>query len=51
VAENMNAFPTELMFLKEIWTLRKVDLKYLERFEMWCGRRLEKVSWPDLLRN
>jgi hypothetical protein len=23
----------------ETWTLRKVDQKYLESFEMWCWRR------------
>jgi hypothetical protein len=34
----------------ETWTLRKVD-KYLESFEMWCWRRMEKISWTDLVRN
>jgi len=24
---------------------------YLESFEMWCWRRLEKISWTDRLRN
>jgi hypothetical protein len=24
----------------ETWTLRKVDPKYLESFEMWCWRRM-----------
>jgi hypothetical protein len=28
----------------ETWTLRKVDQQYLERFEMWCWRRMEKIS-------
>jgi hypothetical protein len=28
----------------ERWTLRKVDQKYLESFEMWCWRRMEKIS-------
>jgi hypothetical protein len=27
------------------WTLRKVDQKYLEIFEMWCRRRIKKISW------
>jgi hypothetical protein len=35
----------------EKWTLRKVDQKYLERFEIWCWRRMEKISWTDLVRN
>jgi len=35
----------------EIWTLKKVEQKYLERFEMWCWRRMEKISWTDHMRN
>ena len=33
------------------WTLRAVDQKHLESFEMWCGRRMEKISWTDHVRN
>jgi hypothetical protein len=25
--------------------------KYLENFEMWCWRRMEKISWTDRVRN
>jgi hypothetical protein len=28
----------------ETWILRKVDQKYLEIFEMWCWRKMEKIS-------
>jgi hypothetical protein len=35
----------------ETWTLGKLDQKYLESFEMWCWRRMEKISWTDLVRN
>jgi hypothetical protein len=35
----------------ETWTLRKVDQKYLESFQMWCWRRMEKISWTDRVRN
>jgi hypothetical protein len=35
----------------EIWTLRKVDQKYLESSEMRCWRRMEKISWTDRVRN
>ena len=35
----------------ETWTLRAVDQKYLESFEMWCWRRMEKISWTDHVRN
>jgi hypothetical protein len=31
----------------ETWTLRKLDQKYLEIFEMWCWRKMEKISWTD----
>jgi hypothetical protein len=30
----------------ETWTLWKVDQKYLEHFEMWCWRRMEKTVGP-----
>ena len=29
----------------ETWTLRATDQKRLESFEMWCWRRMEKISW------
>jgi hypothetical protein len=35
----------------ETWTLRKMDQKYLESFEMWRCRRMEKISWTDRVRN
>jgi hypothetical protein len=27
-----------------------VDQKHLESFEMWCWRRMEKISWTDHVR-
>ena len=33
------------------WTLRAMDQKNLESFEMWCWRRMEKISWTDYVRN
>jgi hypothetical protein len=33
----------------ENWTLRKVDQKYVESFEMWFWRRME-ISWTDRVR-
>jgi hypothetical protein len=35
----------------ETWTLLKVDHKYVESFEMWCWRRMEKISWTDRVRS
>jgi hypothetical protein len=31
----------------ETWTLQK----HLESFEMWCWRKMEKISWTDHVRN
>ena len=35
----------------QTWTLLTADQKRLESFEMWCWRRLEKISWTDHVRN
>jgi hypothetical protein len=35
----------------ESWTLRAVDQKHMESFEMWCCRRMEKISWTEHVRN
>ena len=35
----------------ETWTLRAVDQKHLENFEMWCWRRMEMISWTDHVTN
>jgi hypothetical protein len=35
----------------ETWRLWKVDQKYLESFEMWCWRRVEKISGTNRVRN
>ena len=34
-----------------IWALRATDQKHLESLEMWCWRRMEKISWSDHVRN
>ena len=39
------------LYGSETWTLRAVDQKHLESFEMWCWRRIEKISWTDHVRN
>ena len=33
------------------WTLMKVEHKHLKSYEMWCWRRMQGISWADLLRN
>jgi hypothetical protein len=35
----------------ETGTLRAVDKKHLESSEMWCWRRMEKISWTEHVRN
>ena len=35
----------------ETWTLRAVDQKHLESFEMCCWRRTEKISGANRVRN
>jgi hypothetical protein len=41
-----------VLYGTEIWTLRAVDQKHQERFEMWCWKKMEKkTSWTDHARN
>jgi hypothetical protein len=35
----------------ENWALRKVGSKIPESFEMWCWRKMEKITWDDHVRN
>jgi hypothetical protein len=35
----------------KIGLLRQVDQKHLESLDMWCWRRMEKISWTDRVRN
>ena len=39
------------LFGAETWTLRAVDQKQVESFEMLCWRGMEKISWTDRVRN
>jgi hypothetical protein len=39
------------LFGAETWTLRAVDQKHLDSFEMWRWRKKEKISWTDRVRN
>ena len=29
----------------EIWTIKKAECQNIDAFELWCGRRLLRVSW------
>ena len=35
----------------ETWALWAADQKYLESSEMWCWRKMEKISWTYHVRN
>jgi hypothetical protein len=35
----------------DTWTLRAVDQIYLESFELWRWKMIEKISWTDHVRN
>jgi hypothetical protein len=39
------------LYVAETWTLRAVDQKHLESFEMWCCRRMDKIGWTDHVRD
>jgi len=39
------------LFGAETWMLRAADQEYLESFEIWCWRRIGKISWTDHVRN
>jgi hypothetical protein len=40
-----------VLYGAETWTLRAVNQKHLENFEMWCWRMMVKISWTDHVRN
>jgi hypothetical protein len=40
-----------VLYHAERWTLRKVDQKYAEGFEMWYLRRMEKICYTDRVKN
>ena len=37
-------FPV-VMYGRESWTIKKVERQRIDAFEMWCWRRLLRVSW------
>ena len=40
-----------LLYGAEAWTLKKCHLKKLEAFEMWCYRRVWRISWMERVTN
>ena len=35
------------LYAAEAWTMRKVDTQRLEAFEMWCWRKMFKISYKE----
>ena len=35
----------------EIWTIKKADPQRIDAFELWCWRRLLRVSWTARISN
>jgi hypothetical protein len=40
-----------MYIVRQYKTLRAVDQKQLQRFEMWCWRRTEKIGSTDHVRS
>jgi hypothetical protein len=40
-----------VLYGSDTWTLRKLEQKYLESFEMWCWRRMEKRKLSEKVTN
>ena len=34
------------MYECENWTIKKAECRRIDAFELWCWRRLLRVSWP-----
>ena len=39
------------MYAAEAWKMRKVDTQRLEAFEMWCWRKMFKISYKEHVTN
>jgi hypothetical protein len=37
-------------WLRDLYTI-KLERKYLENFEMWCWRKMEKIKWSEKVTN
>ena len=42
---------TTALYGAETWTLQETDQKYLGHFEMWCWRRMERMSQINHVRS
>jgi hypothetical protein len=40
-----------MLYGSETWTITKAEQGRIEAFEMWCYRRMLKISWMDMVTN
>jgi len=40
-----------MLYGSETWTIAKAERSRIEAFEMWCFRRMLKISWTDMVSN
>lgn len=33
------------------WTVAREELRRIKTFEMWCYKRIERISWTDKITN
>ena len=36
-----------IMYGRESWTLKKAECQRIDAFELWCWRRLLRVTWTE----
>ena len=39
------------MYMSESWVLEERDKKKIENFELWCYRRVVRISWTERVTN
>lgn len=40
-----------MLYGYEVWTIAREKMRKIVAFEMWCYRRMEKISWTDKVTN
>ncbi|KAL4084163.1 hypothetical protein QTP88_027996 [Uroleucon formosanum] len=40
-----------MLYGSETWTIAKAERRRIEAFEIWCFRRMLKISWTDMVSN
>ena len=40
-----------VLYGSETWTLRKLEWKYLQSFEIWCWKKMERIKLTEKVTN